>query len=347
VLQIKTFLQFHISVLITKDALMKKNVQFLQADLTRDDHVAKVFRDVKFDYVINACGETRFGLSEEDYKKKVLEPAIKCAQVAAELKVQKFIELSSAQVYRPDVKAANDEDGALAPWTIQAKYRLDAENKVKEVKGLPWVILRPAYIYGPGDLTSITPRIICAAVYQDRKEKMKFLWEGSLKLNTVHIDDVVAAIWWACTTASPSSTYNLADESNSDQGAINGLLGQIFGIEVGFWGSMLSNVAKMKLSAVAEEANDKHVPGWTMLCKTHNINNTPLSPYIDQELLKNNGLFVDGTAIARAGFRYTRPRLTRELIEDVIQKFVEQGLFPPILQGGAAAAAPAADAAVE
>jgi len=315
-----------------KKAFDEKTVQFVQGDLTRDDHVAKDYKDVKFDYVFNCCGETRFGLMEDEYKKKCLESAVKCAKAAVEHKVQKFVEVSTAQIYEPDPKHAAVEDAKTGPWTVLAKYRLEAEKELLKLEGLPLVILRPAFVYGPGDLTSITPRIVCAAVYQDRKEKMKFLWEKTLKLNTVHVLDVCAAMWHVATKSAKGSIYNLADESSADQGMVNGHLGEIFGIEISFYGSMLSNVAKMNLSAVAEDANDKHVPGWTELCKKHNITNTPLSPYIDKELLKNNGLHVDGSKITKDGFKYKYPKLTKEALQAVVEAFIAQGVFPGVLK---------------
>jgi len=317
-----------------KKAFDEKIVEFMQADLTRETFVNKVFKldsDAKFDYVVNLCGETRFGLSEDEYKKKCLEPAQLAGKVAAEQKVEKFVEVSTAQVYSADKKPSG-EDGKLAPWTTLAKYRLEAETELKKVSGLPLVILRPAIVYGSGDMTGITPRIVCAAVYQDRKEKMKFLWDKSLKLNVVHIDDVCAAIWTALTKAKAGSVYNLADQSDLDQGTLNGLLGEVFDIKVDFLGSVLSNLAKMQLTAVAEEANDKHVPGWTKLCQKHKILNTPLSPYIDKELLSNNNLSVDGSKfIKELDFKYSHPKLTKELVQAVVESFVAQGIFPPVL----------------
>jgi len=316
-----------------KAAFDSKNVQFVQADLTKDDHIInKAFKTVQFDYVVNLCGETRFGLSEEEYKKKCLESAVKCAKVATEAKVKKFVEISTGQIYDPEGKKAADEDSKVAPWTILAKYRYEAEGELKKISGLPLVILRPSYVYGVGDLTSITPRIVCAAVYQDKKEKMKFLWEKTLKLNTVHVNDVCGAIWFSCTKAVAGSVYNVSDSGQADQGTINGYLAEIFGIEVGFYGSLISSVAKLKLDSVAEEANDNHVPGWTKICQNHKILNTPLSPYIDKELLKNNSLWVDGSAITKAGFAYKYPAITKEALRVMIDAFIEQGIFPAVLK---------------
>jgi len=203
------------------------------------------------------------------------------------------------------------------------------------------VILRPATVYGAGDMTGITPRIVCAAVYQDKKEKMKFLWDKSLKLNVIHIDDVCAAIWLALSKAKAGTTYNLVDQSDLDQGTLNGILGDVFDIKVDFLGSVLSNLAKMQLSAVAEEANDKHVPGWTKLCQKHKILNTPLSPYIDKELLSNNNLSVDGSKFVKdVDFKLAHPKLNKELIQGVVESFVTQGIFPPVLGASGQSTAP-------
>lgn len=72
------------------------------------------------------------GLAENDYKLKCVDTAIKCATASSNVAtVQKFIEVSTAQVYNPD-KSASDETAKLKPWTIQAKYRLLAEEAVQK-----------------------------------------------------------------------------------------------------------------------------------------------------------------------------------------------------------------------
>ncbi len=52
-----------------------------------------------------------------------------------------------------------------------------------------------------------------------------------------------------------------------DQGSFNEILSQLFGIETGFAGSILSNRAKVNFKSVTEEVNDKHLKPWSDLCK--------------------------------------------------------------------------------
>jgi len=306
-------------------------VEFKQADLSKDVHVEKVFKDVKFNYVINLCGETRFGLAEEDYKQRCVEPAKKCAEAAVKAGVEKFVEVSTAQVYEPGKKPVEEKAG-MKPWTTVAKFRLAAEEEVKKQDKLSWVILRPAIVFGPGDLTGMSPRIVCSSVYQMKKEKMKFLWDKDLGMNAVHVDDVVQAIWLACTKIKGGSVFNLEDGTHLTQGQLNAMLGKIFKIETGTWGSTMSAIAaKVSLSSIADEANDKHVPGWTKLCQEYKVANTPLSPYIDKELLANHSLFVDGTLITKEyGLEYTK-KVTEDTIRAQIMSFIDQGVFPKVI----------------
>jgi len=306
-------------------------VEFKQSDLGKDVHVEKVFKDVKFNYVINLCGETRVQLAEEDYKQRCVEPAKKCAAAAAANGVEKFVEVSTAQIYEPGKKPVDEKSG-VKPWTNAAKFRYVAEEEVKKQEKLPWVILRPAIVYGPGDLTGISPRIVCASVYQMKKEKMKFLWDKDLGMNVVHVDDVVAAIWLACTKVKAGSIFNLEDGSHLTQGVLNAHLGKIFKIETGTWGSTMSAIAaKISLSNIADEANDKHIPGWTKLCEEHKIGNTPLSPYIGVDSLANHATLIDGTAITKEyGFQYTK-QVSEATIRDQITSFIEQGTFPKVV----------------
>jgi len=286
---------------------------------------------MKFTYVINLCGETRFGLQEDDYKQRCVEPAKKCSDAAVKNGVEKFVEVSTSQVYEPGKKPV-DERAQLKPWTNVAKFRLAAEEEIKKQDKLPWVILRPSIVYGQGDLTGISPRIVCASVYQMKKEKMKFLWDKDLGMNVVHVEDVCCAIWLACTKMKPSSVFNLEDGSHLTQGVLNAHLGKIFKIDTGTWGSTMSAIAaKVSLNAIADEANDKHVPGWTKLCQEHKISNTPLSPYIDKELLANHSLSVDGSAVTKEyGLEYTK-KVSEDLIRAQVTSFIEQGTFPKVL----------------
>lgn len=166
------------------------------------------------------------------------------------------------------------------------------------------------------------------ASYWKAKEKMEFLWGADLKLNTVHVFDVARAIYFAAKKIEAGSTFNLADKADTDQGKLNGFLGAIFGIETGFHGSVVSNLARFSMDSLVKDANENHLGPWLALLKEYKIANTPLSPYLDKQLLQNNSLCIDGSAIETAGFKYALPELTQEALQDSIALHISQGTFP-------------------
>lgn len=315
-----------------QDAFNNPIVEYAQGNLTSPASIAKVFAldgGAKFNIVFNLAAETKYGQTDAVYAEKVLDLSVKCATEAAKVKVDRFIEISTAQVYEAGKKPSK-ENGKTDPWTALAKHKLKAEEELRKIPGLNLIIVRPAMIYGPGDISGLSPRIICGAVYKHLNEKMKFLWTEELKINTVHVRDVAKALWHISQKGTLGAVYNLADKSDLDQGKSNKLIEKIFAIETGFLGSMVSNLAKVNFRAVVEEVNDKHLKPWSELCKAANIVNTPLTPYLDQEVLYNNSLSVDGSAIEETGFKYDHPEVTEALIREQVDYFIAQKLFPPL-----------------
>ncbi|EDQ91442.1 uncharacterized protein MONBRDRAFT_15331 [Monosiga brevicollis MX1] len=306
-----------------------EKVDFQQGNLTRDATIQKAFaRDGgAFDFVFNCAGLTTYGQAPEVYQESVFDLSVKCARAAAQSGCRRFIELSTAQVYAAD-KKASAEDGKVKPWTALAEKKLAVENELKAIDGLDYCIVRPANVYGVSDRQGLMPRLITAAVYKKLGETMKFLWSDKLCINTVHVSDVAAALWTIAERGVKGEVYNLADKANSTQGSVADLLAQLFGIEVGFVGSTLSNMARLNMSAVVETSNEKHMEPWSRMCVDADIGNTPLTPYLDKELLYNNSLAVDGSKIEALGFEYKHPAPTLDLLRDAVEAEIELKNFP-------------------
>jgi len=306
-------------------------VEYQQGNLTSAASIAKIFtlEGGKFNLVFNLAAETKYGQTDAVYAEKVLDLSTKVATEAAKQKVDRFIEVSTAQVYEAGKKPSK-ENSKTDPWTALAKFKLKAEEDLRKIAGLNLIIVRPAIVYGPGDINGLSPRVICGAVYQHIGEKMKFLWTEERKINSVHVRDVSKALWIVSQKGQLGAVYNLSDKCDLDQGKFNKVLEKVFKIETGFLGSMMSNLAKVNFKGVTEEVNDKHLKPWSELCKASNIVNTPLTPYLDQEVLYNNSLSVDGSAIEELGFKYDHPEINEALVREQIDYFIAQKLFPPL-----------------
>jgi nucleoside-diphosphate-sugar epimerase len=306
-------------------------VEFKQSNLSKPAAVKSIFEAeaTPFKYVFNLAGETKYGQSEDLYKERVLDLSVACATEAKTFMAGRFIEVSTAQVYESDKKPSKETD-KTKPWTTLAKYKLQAEEALKGISGLSLVIVRPATVYGPADVNGLAPRVIAGAVYSELKEKMECLWGSDLKVNTVHVADVVKALWFLAEKGHDGEIYNLADSGATDQAQINECLEAVFGIKTGFIGTALSLLANVNLKAAAEEVNDKHMKPWIALCKRHGISHTPLTAYIDPEVIAEKQLSVDGTKITTLGFKYDHPKLTPQGVQEIIDYFSSQNLFPKL-----------------
>lgn len=72
------------------------------------------------------------------------------------------------------------------------------------------------------------------------------------------------------------------------------------------------------MSSIVEEVNDKHMTPWAEACRKDGVENSPLSPYIDQELLYNKHLYLQpGKLSNTTGFMYLYPKLTKDALTEV------------------------------
>jgi len=308
-------------------------VSFKQANLAKENTIDGVFTHDGGEYtiVINLAGATKYSQSWELYEENIIEVARVCAEAAKRHGCTRFIEMSTAQVYSHKGAPTGGwtEDGTLAPWTGIGRARLEAEHKVAETAGLDFVVLRPAVVYGPGDVVGLTPRIVIGAVYKESGEVMELLWSKSLKINTVHVNDVVRAIWHLHDHGTSGQVFNLVDKGDTDQGRLNELMHELYGIETSFLGKAKSTLAKaLGMKNLTDMVNDKHLKPWSDLCKSKGIMDTPLTPYLDEELLYKCETVINGNAIEGIGFQYTVPNINVEGLREVINDYIAKGHFP-------------------
>ncbi|CAO3650577.1 unnamed protein product [Mucor hiemalis] len=316
-----------------------ERVEFKQSNLINPASIKACFDREdgrEFDYVFNFAAETKYSQVPEIYQERIFNLSVNCAKEAARRNVKLFVELSTAEVYDSNQEAST-ETSKINPWTVIAKHKYKAEEELKKIDGLNLLILRPAVVYGPGALLGLTPRLIIGRVYQHLKEEMKLLWSKDLKLNTVHVDDVAKACWYLTqwyvdnniSTTGTVPIFNLVDKQDTDQEAINKQLQAIFGIQTGYHGTVVSTFAKLNLDSVIEASNEKHLAPWAEIVRENGIIVTPLSPYLDEELLYNNALSVDGSKVEReTGFVYDVPYLTKERLIEIINGYKALNVWP-------------------
>ncbi|CAG9772498.1 unnamed protein product [Ceutorhynchus assimilis] len=164
----------------------------------------------------------------------------------------KLVQFRSANLINPDSckNAFSLPDGST--------WDLVVETELAETPNLQYTILRLPLVYGLGDKNYVTPRILAAAIYKELNKTMKLLWNADLKTNTVHVVDVCRAILFLYERGdSVGQIYNLVDDGETTQGILSNMLGDIFHIEIDYYGKIVSSC--IDIEGAVEEANDRHL----------------------------------------------------------------------------------------
>jgi len=324
---------YAIASLSENQTAIYKNADFLtfkQADLKNPASVEAVFEFAggKWDYVINLAAATKYSQAKEVYDANIVAVSDACSKAAAKHGVKRYIEVSTSQVYESKNKPT-DENGKIKPWTAIGQASWEAENAVRSVSGLDYVIVRPAVVYGTSDVLGITPRLIVGSIYKETGKKMESLYSKDMRVNTVHVKDVAKALWFLCQNGKSGEVYNLADHGDTDQNKINKILEDLFGIKTTFLNAIkMTAASQMGTKFLVGLANDQHLKPFSDACKKYGIMDTPLTPYLDEELIKETPTAVTGTKIEAAGFKYDYPEITSALCKEVLDDFVAKGFFP-------------------
>ncbi|KOS22491.1 hypothetical protein ESCO_002330 [Escovopsis weberi] len=319
--------------------------KFVQADASRPDALPRVFDrpdGKEWDYVFNCGGETRYSQEDEVYRLRSLNLSTTIAKEAAKRKVKVFVELSTGMVYKSDSSPSKEGD-KLKPWSKIAQFKLQAEDALAKIEGLNLVIVRLPHVYGPYASQWVATALCVARVYQYLKqEEIKWLWTKELRTNTAHIDDVVRALWdisawydggrpnWNSAAMGKIPIFNVVDKGTTTQGKMADIIGDIFNIKTGFQGQFTSTLARMNLDNVVDDANDEMLGPWADLLQEAGITrSSPLTPFVEKELLKDTDLSMDGSRLeAVLGFRYEKPVITKALVLEVLESYKRMNWWP-------------------
>jgi hypothetical protein len=172
---------------------------------------------------------------------------------------------------------------------------------------------------------------------------MKWLWTKELRVNTVHITDVTRALWdiaewyavkkqpsWDVKTMGKIPVFNIVDQGKTSQGTMADIIGQLFGIQTGFQGQLISTFARLNMDSVVDDVNDEVLGPWADLLEEAGITRPgPLTPFMEKELLKDTDLSMDGSRLEKVvGFTYEKPKITKELIQSMIDSYTRIGWWP-------------------
>lgn len=184
-------------------------------DITSADLPAELFDGVS--WVVHAAGMLgRAGVTEETYNRinaegtrhvlEAAEQARREGRTAADLRV---LHVSSAGVLGPVRAAAPNatfnETAPLAPSNAYERSKARAEQYAHEIAagGLPLVIVRPEFIYGPGDVHVL-------GLFRTIQRGMFFyIGDGENTCHPTYIDDTVEGMVLSLQRGQPGQTYHI------------------------------------------------------------------------------------------------------------------------------------------
>lgn len=190
--------------------LNDSRIHFIELDLGNLDKLEKQLSGQQFDYVVHAAGVTKC-LHRSDFFKVNTEGT---ANLALALRRQntglrRFVYLSSLSVMGPareqephtEITAADE----ARPDTAYGNSKLESEQRLAEIKGFPFVVLRPTGVYGPREkdyfmmAQSISRHVDFAVGYRPQH------------LTFIYVMDVVQAVFLALDHGTVGSRYFISD----------------------------------------------------------------------------------------------------------------------------------------
>jgi len=123
------------------------------ANYADTEGLVAIMTEEKPDYVFHVAGATK-GRTYQDFERANVMPTVNllAALDAAHRAVKRFVLVSSLTSYGPATPDRPLTEGdPRQPIEFYGRSKLQAEEAVEANASLPWTILRPSGVYGPGD----------------------------------------------------------------------------------------------------------------------------------------------------------------------------------------------------
>ena len=192
-------------------AINGHSVKVVEADLADPESLARVTEGV--DYVVHAAAHVGDWGPAEKYRQRNVYALEHLITAARRTQVRRWIQISSLGIYPARDHHGTDESTPADLGGLDGYTRTKAEaevvlNRHIQQNKFPAVILRPGFIYGPGD-RHVLPRI----VKKFQSGKMKMIGDGQKKLNNTSVGNLNDAVVLALQQDDAvGETFNIRDK---------------------------------------------------------------------------------------------------------------------------------------
>ncbi|PBQ32812.1 UDP-glucose 4-epimerase [Sphingobacteriaceae bacterium] len=209
----------HALVRKTSDVTFIKNLgaNILYADLSSTKSILKVFLELTglgltVDYIIHAAALTKARSEKEFFDSNAKSTLhILAAIEQARLKLKKFIFISSLAASGPENFGKLIEKDHDQPITQYGKSKLQAERIVRSFETIPYLILRPTAVYGPGEKDLLS---VFKIVNRGINPSLGF---NKQQLTFIYVKDLAELILAAVVSEQMNKTYFITDTQIYDK----------------------------------------------------------------------------------------------------------------------------------
>ena len=195
--------------------------KFIKLDIANKQEVEKIFQQEKPDVVFNFAAESHVDRSIQDsdnFIKSNIVGTTNLLDAAKKTNIQKFIQISTDEVYGSTKEGSFNETAKLNPSSPYSSSKAAAELialSYFKTHNLPIIITRSANNYGPYQLTEKVLSLFITNLIEEKK--VPLMWsEENPGLNVrdwLHVRDNCRAIWFLYQYGKIGEIYNISGEN--------------------------------------------------------------------------------------------------------------------------------------
>ncbi len=191
-------------------ALERAGVEIIRGDLTDPSAIQRAVDGV--DIVVHCAAKVGDSGAVEEYRTVNVEALRSLLDTCRSQSLKRFIHMSSLGVYEAKHHHGTDESEPLprAHLDSYTQSKVEADHLAQEYQkkyGIPLVILRPGFVYGPRDRV-VLPNLIKRMT----NGKVHYLGGDRRALNTIYIGNLIEAVFLAAEKPEAvGQIYNLTD----------------------------------------------------------------------------------------------------------------------------------------
>ena len=184
-----------VSVLIRRESnishLADKRIEFKYGNISDVNSLFEHTKDIDLVYsVFGILG--RWGIPDQKYWEINTDGVKNLLDSCLNQNIKQFLHISSAGVLGPFSNGiVADESFPYNPSNIYEKTKCEAEKEILDYgkkHGIPFTIIRPEFVYGPGDMH------VLGLFKSIEAKRFVFLGNGSSLLHPTYIDDLIQGI---------------------------------------------------------------------------------------------------------------------------------------------------------